>query len=167
MANFPAWKATAIATSIPLAALQFEYNLSQRTAEREIKPMAEHFGLGMMGYSPLAGGLLTGKYRQGSSGRLTQSATKAYQEDERTTSIIDKLELIANEHEATSGQIALAWVISKGVFPIIGARTLSHLETNLKGININLNASQVEQLDDISTIALGYPHELLATVQKK
>jgi aryl-alcohol dehydrogenase-like predicted oxidoreductase len=166
LANFPAWKAASIATSIPLTAIQFEYNLVQRTAERELKPMADHFGLGMMGYSPLAGGLLTGKYRQGLSGRLTRSAPDGYQESERTKSILDELELIANELDVTPGQIALAWALSKGVFPIIGARTLSHLETSLKVVDISLNANQVARLDDISAIAMGYPHDLLATVQK-
>ncbi|AKD53696.1 aldo/keto reductase [Spirosoma radiotolerans] len=167
LANFPAWKAAAIATSTPLKAIQFEYNLLQRTAERELTPMAEHFGLGMMGYSPLAGGLLTGKYRQGSSGRLTLSAAGDYQEDERTKTILDQLELLANELKATPGQIALAWALSKGVFPIIGARTLAHLETSLRAVDIRLQADQVNLLDEISAIALGYPQELLATVQKK
>ncbi|MFD2937371.1 aldo/keto reductase [Spirosoma flavum] len=167
LANFPAWKAAAIATSIPLTAIQVEYNLLQRTAERELTPMAEYFGLGMMGYSPLAGGLLTGKYRQGLSGRLTLSAAGGYQEDERTKTILDQLELMATELDATPGQIALAWVLSKGVFPIIGARTLAHLETSLRTVAIRLQADQVKLLDEISAIALGYPHELLATVQKK
>ncbi|MVM33738.1 aldo/keto reductase [Spirosoma sp. HMF4905] len=167
LANFPAWKAAAIATAIPLTAIQVEYNLLQRIAERELTPMAEHFGLGMMCYSPLAGGLLTGKYRQGSAGRLTVSAADGYQEDERTKIILDQLELMANELEATPGQIALAWALSKGVFPIIGARTLAHLETSLRAVDIHLQADQVKLLDEISAIAMGYPHELLATVQKK
>lgn len=167
LANFPAWKAAAIASSLPLTAIQFEYNLTQRTPDREIKPMAEQFGMGMMGYSPLAGGLLTGKYRQGSTGRLTRSASRAYEEDGRIKSILDELELIAHEHNSTPGQIALAWAISKGVFPIIGARTLSHLEGNLKAIAISLTTNQIERLDDVSATAMGYPHELLTTVQKK
>ncbi|MFD1141118.1 aldo/keto reductase [Larkinella insperata] len=167
LANFPAWKAAAIATSVPLTAIQYEYNLVQRTAEREIKPMAEHFGLAEMGYSPLAGGLLTVKYRQGSSGRLKQSSTDSYQEDGRTKSILDELELIAQELTSTPGQIALAWVLRKGIFPIIGARTLAHLETSLKVIDIRMTTSQIERLDAISTVTLGYPHDLLVTVQKK
>ncbi|GAB3787516.1 aldo/keto reductase [Spirosoma horti] len=167
LANFPAWKAAIMAASIPLTAIQYEYNLLQRTPERELTPMAEYFGLAMMCYSPLAGGLLTGKYRQGSSGRLTLSKADSYQEDERTKSILDQLELMANELDATLGQIALAWALSKGVFPIIGARTLAHLETSLRAVAIDLQADQVKLLDEISAIALGYPHELLATVQKK
>lgn len=167
LANFPAWKAAAIATSIPLAAIQIEYNLLQRTPERELTPMAEHFGLGVMGYSPLAGGLLTGKYRKGSSGRLTLSLADDYQEDERTKTVIDQLELIARELDTTSGQIALAWVLRKNVFPIIGARTLAQLEHSLKAVDVQLTAGQIRRLDESSTIAMGYPQEVLATVQKK
>jgi aryl-alcohol dehydrogenase-like predicted oxidoreductase len=167
LANFPAWKAAAIAGSIPLTAIQIEYNLLQRTAERELKPMAEYFGLGVMCYSPLAGGLLTGKYRQGASGRLTLSAPGADLEDERTKMIMDQLVLIAKEADSTPGQIALAWVLSKGVFPIIGARTLAHLQTSLSVVDMNLNADQLTRLDQISAISMGFPHELLATVQNK
>ncbi|WP_200942817.1 aldo/keto reductase [Dyadobacter sp. Leaf189] len=166
LANFPAWKAASIATSIPLHALQFEYNLVQRAAERELKPMASHFGLGMMCYSPLAGGLLTAKYRHGSSGRLTKSDSD-YQEDPQTKSIIDELELIAKELSVTPGQVATAWVMTKGVFPIIGASTLSHLETSLKVLDIKLDTEQITRLDNVSTIRMGYPHELLSTVQRQ
>jgi aryl-alcohol dehydrogenase-like predicted oxidoreductase len=70
LTNFPAWKAAAIAKSANLSAIQIEYNLIQRTADREFIPMASEFGLGIMMYSPLAGGLLTGKYRQEESGRI-------------------------------------------------------------------------------------------------
>jgi aryl-alcohol dehydrogenase-like predicted oxidoreductase len=164
LANFPAWKAASIATTIPLHAIQFEYNLVQREAERELIPMATHFGLGMMCYSPLAGGLLTAKYRHGSSGRLTKPDTN-YQEDPLIKSIIDELELIATELDVTPGQIALAWVINKGVFPIIGARTISHLQTSLKVLDIRLTTEQLTRLDHASSISMGYPHELLSTVQ--
>ena len=167
LANFPAWKAAAIAAFLPMAAIQFEYNLVQRTAERELIPMASHFGLGMMCYSPLAGGLLTGKYREGSAGRLTQSSPNGPVEDEQTKQIINELLQIASDHDASAGQIALAWAIRKGVFPIIGARTLAHLETSLKAADLNLSGSAMLRLDEISAVSMGYPHDLLAGVQKK
>ena len=166
LANFPAWKAAAIASAIPLTALQIEYNLVQRTADRELMAMAGNFGLGTMLYSPLAGGLLTGKYRKGSAGRLTLSAPDGYQEDAATKTMIDQLELIAVEVEATPGQVALAWVLTKNAFPIIGARTLAHLEDGLKTFEIRLSPDQVTRLNNISTVAMGYPHDLLKTVQK-
>ncbi|MCK7554958.1 aldo/keto reductase [Chitinophaga sedimenti] len=108
LANFPAWKAAAIASSIRLNALQIEYNLVQRTADRELIGMANHYGLGKMFYSPLAGGLLTGKYRNGDTGRLTISASGAYQENAVTSAIIDELEAIGSAIGGTPGQVALA-----------------------------------------------------------
>nr|WP_067060237.1 aldo/keto reductase [Mucilaginibacter sp. L294] len=165
LANFPAWKAALIASSIPLAALQIEYNLAQRTADRELFGMAEHFGLGTMLYSPLAGGLLTGKYRNGASGRLTLSKADGYHEDAATKAILDELETIAAEVEATPGQVALAWALTKNAFPIIGARTLSHLNDGLKALEVSLTADQTARLNNISAVTMGYPHDLLKTVQ--
>ncbi len=164
LANFPAWKAAAIASAVPLAALQFEYNLAQRTADRELMGMAKHFGLGTMLYSPLAGGLLTGKYRKGAAGRLTL-APDGYQEDAATKAIIDQLEIIAAEVEATPGQVAMAWVLTKNAFPIIGARTLTHITDSLRSLEVRLSAAQVSSLDSISAVTMGYPHDLLKTVQ--
>ena len=167
LANFPAWKAAAIASTIPLAALQVEYNLAQRTADRELLAMAAHFGLGTMLYSPLAGGLLTGKYRHGAKGRLTLAAPGGYQEDPTTKTIIDQLEQIATEAGATPGQVALAWTLSKNYFPIVGARSLANIEESLKALLVSLSAEQIAQLDAVSAVPLGYPHELLKTVQRR
>ncbi|GAB4017757.1 aldo/keto reductase [Spirosoma migulaei] len=166
LANFPAWKAAAIASTIPLSALQLEYNLVQRTADRELMPMARYFGQGTMLYSPLAGGLLTGKYRQGATGRLTRSAPEGYQENMGTKAILDELELIATEVDATPGQVALGWTLTKNCFPIIGARTLAHITESINALSIQLSPDQIARLDAISAVKMGYPHELLKTVQK-
>jgi aryl-alcohol dehydrogenase-like predicted oxidoreductase len=166
LANFPAWKAAAIASETPLAALQMEYNLVQRNADRDLFPMANHFGLGTMLYSPLAGGLLTAKYRKGSMGRLKLSANDGYQEDAAVKSIIDELELIAAEVERTPGQVALAWTLTKKAFPIIGARKLEHLEESFKALEISFTPDQLARLENVSTTTMGYPNDLLRTVQK-
>jgi len=166
LANFPAWKAAAIATMAPLSALQIEYNLVQRNADRELLAMARHFGLGSMVYSPLAGGLLTGKYRKGATGRLANSASDNYQEDETTKTIIDLLEELAVELEATPGNVALAWALKQNVFPIIGARTIRQMQDGLKAVDIQLTEDHLARLNQISAITLGYPNDLLKTVQK-
>jgi aryl-alcohol dehydrogenase-like predicted oxidoreductase len=166
LANFPAWKAAAIASEMPLAALQMEYNLVQRNADRDLFPMANHFGLGTMLYSPLAGGLLTAKYRKGSMGRLKLSDNDGYQEDAAVKSIIDELELIAAEVERTPGQVALAWTLTKNAFSIVGARKLEHLQESFKALEIDLNLDQLARLENVSTITMGYPNDLLKTVQK-
>jgi len=166
LANFPAWKAAAIASVIPLTALQIEYNLVQRSADRELLAMAEHFGLGTMLYSPLAGGLLTGKYRKGATGRLTIIKPGGIAENETTGNILDQLEAIALEIDASLGQVALAWTLTKNAFPIVGARTVDQLTESLKALDMRLNEDQVARLETASLITLGYPNDLLKSVQK-
>jgi len=166
LANFPAWKAAAIAASIPLTALQIEYNLAQRAVDRELIPMADYYGLGTMFYSPLAGGLLTGKYRHGEKGRLTLSSQSEYHEDVSIKPILDTLESIASEVNATPGQVALAWTLSKNGFPIIGVRSIDHINESLKALSIKLGTDQLTRLENVSSIINGYPYDLLNNVQR-
>ena len=170
LTNFPAWKAAAMIglsqgmQTIPLAAIQFDYSLLERTPDREFFPMVTQYGLAAMAYSPLAGGKLTAKYRNGETGRIQMMGLADVPENSSTKQIIDYLELLAAEKEATPGQIAIAWVMSKGAFPIIGPRTRAQLEDNLKATEINLELAEIEHLNQISAVALGYPHELLLKV---
>ncbi|WP_262487531.1 aldo/keto reductase [Chryseobacterium arachidis] len=165
LTNFPAWKASSIASLIKLSALQVEYNLLQRTADRELIPMAKEFGLGVMIYSPLAGGLLTAKYRKGEAGRISHSTDAEYSEDEKTKLIIDGLVAIAEKYEATPGQITFAWTLSKNAFPLLGARNINQFGQSIKAAEINLTAEELAHLDALSSISLGYPHDLLNTVR--
>lgn len=165
LTNFPAWKVAAIAKSTNLSAIQIEYNLVQRTADREFIPMASEFGLGTMMYSPLAGGLLTGKYRQGESGRINPNSDSEYNEDDFTRKIIDQLIVISKELGITPGQVAFAWILSKDAFPIVGARAVSHLNDALKAVSVQLTADQIAILDQLSAVSLGYPHDLLKQVR--
>lgn len=165
LTNFPAWKAAAIANSIPLSAIQIEYNLLQRTADRELIPMASQFGLGTMMYSPLAGGLLTGKYRKGETGRINGTSNE-YDEDKLTKAIIDQLFAVAKELSVTPGQVAFAWVLSKESFPIVGARKVEHLKDGLKAATVQLTTDQIQQLDQLTAVSLGYPHDLLSSVRR-
>jgi aryl-alcohol dehydrogenase-like predicted oxidoreductase len=165
LTNFPAWKVAAIAKSTNLSAIQIEYNLVQRSADREFIPMVSEFGLGTMMYSPLAGGLLTGKYRQGESGRINPNSDSEYKEDDFTRKIIDHLIVISEELGITPGQVAFAWILSKDAFPIVGARAVSHLNDALKAVSIQLTADQIAILDQLSAVSLGYPHDLLKQVR--
>lgn len=164
LSNFPAWKASVIASSIKLTAIQVEYNLLQRTADRELIPMAAQFGLAMMMYSPLAGGLLTGKYRKGEIGRLARGTNSENNEDERTREIIDVLFTLAEKYNASPGQVAYSWLLSRGAFPIAGVRTLGHFEESVKAASFELNKDQLLKLEKLSDLPLGYPHELLLKV---
>ncbi|CAM3657205.1 aldo/keto reductase [Sphingobacterium prati] len=165
LTNFPAWKASAIASSTKLTALQIEYNLLQRTADRELIPMAKEYGMGIMMYSPLAGGLLTAKYRKGEAGRISHSSDAEYSEDKKTKLIIDELVTIAEKYEVTPGQVAFAWNLSKEAFPLLGARTIEQFEQSIRATDINLTTDELAKLDALSSISLGYPHDLLNTVR--
>ena len=137
----------------------------QRTADRELVPMAKEFGLGLMIYSPLAGGLLTAKCRKGEPSRISRSTDTEYTEDEKTKLIIDELVAIAEKYSATPGQIAFAWTLSKQAFPLLGARKLEQFEQGIKFVEISLTTEEVTKLDELSAISLGYPHDLLNTVR--
>ena len=168
--NFPAWRVATAATLanlrgwVPVAGIQLEFSLVQRAAERELLPMAEGLGLGVMGYSPLGGGVLTGKYQAGETGRATLLG--ATTESAAITTTLGVLRRIAHELEATPGQVATAWVMTRGVLPIVGARTHQQLAEHLGAAALTLSAEQMQQLNAASTIPLGYPHELLATQQQ-
>ena len=167
LANFPAWKAAAIAAWInalhltPLAAIQIEYNLLQRTADRDLWFMAKNFGLGVMMYSPLAGGLLTGKYRGDEKGRLSLKSNTSPEENTLTNVVNDYLTFVAEEMNSTSAAVAMAWNATKDGFTIIGPRTLNQLNDYIQATTLTLSQTQIDHLNKISAVDLGYPYELL------
>jgi len=174
LSNFPAWRiATAVAIAdlrgwTPIAALQAEYSLLQRTTERELLPMAQGLGLGVMGWSPLAAGLLTGKYRRGEKGRATDLKSSVLHDNpEKNALVIDTLMAIADEIGSNPGQIAIAWVSAKGVLPVIGPRTRAQLDDNLASANLKLSDDNIRRLDEITAVPLGYPHELNAAAEQR
>ncbi|MCB5188891.1 aldo/keto reductase [Methylobacillus caricis] len=169
LSDFPAWRVARAATIAeirgwaPVIAIQMEYSLIERTPDRELIPMAEALGLGMVGWSPLAGGLLTGKYRRGEEGRATTFKRLIHAEDDvRKKGIVDVLLEIAAELAVTPGEVALAWMSSRGVLPIIGPRTREQLAENLAATEISLNDSQLTRLTAASAIPLGFPHDFLS-----
>ncbi|XBS70150.1 aldo/keto reductase [Acerihabitans sp. KWT182] len=156
----PAWKVSQAQTLAqfrgyaPLIALQIEYSLLQRTVEDELIPMARELGLGVIPWSPLAGGILTGKYRRDnrSVAQGGRNDDKANTLGEREYAIIDALIAIAVAHGATPAAIALAWVQSRpGVASsIIGARRLDQLQANLSALEVRLSADEEAELTRLS-----------------
>jgi aryl-alcohol dehydrogenase-like predicted oxidoreductase len=145
--------------------LQIEYSLIERTIERELVPMAKAFNLGLVAWSPLAGGVLTGKYNSGQSsgdGRYSTEMMRAFLPDAgRQERIVAALRKVSQETGRSLAQVALAWLRYRDVpvFPIIGARKLSQLEDNLGSLSLALTADQVKALDEASQIELGVPHD--------
>jgi len=165
--NYPAWRVAygAALANIrgwaPVCGLQIEYSLIQRTPERELLPMAEACGLGVVCFSPLAGGLLTGKYRKGERGRATEYKEALLHADAGEAAVvISKVVAVADTIGATASQVALAWMLTKGVIPLVGPRTPKQLEDNLGALELRLGAEHLDQIDSASAIRLGYPHEL-------
>jgi aryl-alcohol dehydrogenase-like predicted oxidoreductase len=138
--------------------------------EYDIVPFLEDAGIGMMVWSPLAGGFLTGKYTrenpQGDGGRLTGFDMLPYDRAKGHT-VVDKLREIAKAHNGSPAQIALAWLLGKrGVTSIlIGANKMAQLEDNLGAVKVQLAADQMVQLDEITALAPLYPHWFVARVQ--
>lgn len=137
-------------------ALQVEYSLLQRTPERELIPMAKHYGMTVTPWAPLAGGALTGKYLKGDKGRIPDGSKRL---NERSVGITRKVMEIAEQAGVPESHVALKWTMQRGFssIPIVGATKLSQLEENLKAINFELSPEQIAQLDAVSDIELGFP----------
>jgi aryl-alcohol dehydrogenase-like predicted oxidoreductase len=169
LSNFPAWRASRAVTiaelrgAAPIAGLQFEHSLVERTSEHELIPAGRALGLGMVSWSPLGGGLLTGKYRQGESGRREGWGGQVFQQENsaQRTAIVDKVIEIARELNVPNGEVAIAWVASKGTLPIIGPRTLAQLQSNLAASKLTLSPEHITQLDQVSAIAPNFPYTVL------
>jgi aryl-alcohol dehydrogenase-like predicted oxidoreductase len=174
LSNFPAWRVAGAAVRAdlrglaPLVGIQTEYSLAERSAERELLPMAQAHGLGVVLYSPLAGGLLTGKYRQGGQGRLSARGD-AIEGTAQRTAAVDAVLAIADEVGASAVQVSLAWLRRRAalaqtaLIPILGPRTLTHLEEYVNSLHLELDDQHYQYLDEVSAVRLGTPHEDVAT----
>ena len=173
LSNFPAWRVAGAAVRAdlrglaPLVGIQTEYSLAERSAERELLPMAQAHGLGVVLYSPLAGGLLTGKYRQGEQGRLSARGDTIEGTAQRTA-VVDAVLAVADELGASPVQVSLAWLrhraalASTALIPIVGPRTPAQLEEYLRSRHLELGEQHYRHLDEVSAVRLGTPHEDVA-----
>jgi aryl-alcohol dehydrogenase-like predicted oxidoreductase len=149
--------------------LQVEYSLIERTPERDLLPMAQSFGMSVTAWSPLGGGVLTGKYHRDAGGntesggqRLSPSSGRF---NEKNRLIVQQLQQIASELECTLAQVALSWVRSQSpsIIPIIGSRKVAQFRDNLASLEIRLSEDQLARLHEASRIEMGFPHDFLAS----
>ena len=151
--------------------LQAQYSLASRALEREHTPLCAKFGLGVLPWSPLASGLLSGKYRRGQTppadSRLAQWKER-YEgfNTERNWRIVDTLVAAAEQLGRPPSQIALAWLLSRSVVSsvIFGARTVAQLDENLGAGELDLPADVIARLDAASAPELGYPYDFMKNV---
>ena len=152
----------------PFIGLQIEYNLIERTVERELIPMAKALNIGVTAWSPLSRGVLTGKYHgQGSSepGRMSSDMMKEYMpEQQRSDRVVAAVKTVSDEIGRSMAQVALAWLRYRPVpvIPIIGARKLSQLKDNLASFDLTLSADHLKTLEEASRIELGFPYDIFS-----
>lgn len=177
--NTPAWRVAEMQTLAdmrgwaPLVALQIEYSLVERTVEHELMPMASAMGLGVLPWSPLGGGVLTGKYgradlsdENGADVSPTRKGVIASSGhlNARALDVADTVAEIAREVGASPSQVAIAWTLANSavVSPIIGARTFGQAEDNLGALDVALSPEQLARLDEASAPAPTFPDRFMA-----
>ena len=172
LSDLPAWQASRMQAIAELrgwtqfCALQISYSLIERTVERELIPMAFEMGMGVSPWSPLGGGVLTGKYaKPGGDGTREAMNTATGRLNERNSAIAAEVVAVASEIGCTPAQVALAWTLVNPAVtsPVLGARTPAQLDDNLGALDLTLAADQLARLDALSAVPLGFPHETLAS----
>jgi aryl-alcohol dehydrogenase-like predicted oxidoreductase len=181
ISDTPAWQIARMQTMADLrgwtalVGLQVEYSLVERTAERELLPMGAALGLGVVPWGVLAAGVLSGKRRRGegdaagpdgvlSEARLNGTVASGGP-SERSYAIAQVVQTIAAEIGRTPSEVAIAWTLANPLVTsaLIGARTLTQLEANLRALTIELDTAHLARLEEASRIEPGFPHEFLAT----
>jgi len=161
ISDTPAWRvasmqATAKASGLrPFVALQIPHSLVERSVEAELIPMAQANGMAVTSWGPLAGGILSGKYLRGESGRAARAV------NDRGLAISETVSAIADEAVVGPTAIAIAWLLQQGSLPILGARTPAQLRANLDALTVELSDDQLDRLDAVSAPQHAFPHGFL------
>ena len=184
--NYLGWQLTkavhraAALNLAPPVTLQPQYNLLVRDIEHEVVPAALDAGIGLLPWSPLGGGWLTGKYerdvppsgasRLGENPKRGMEAWEARNADERTWTVLAAVEAIASDHDATSSQVAIAWLLAQPAMTsvILGARTVDQLIDNLGASDLELSGAEIARLSEASAPrADDYPYGAAGVAQRE
>lgn len=169
ISDTPAWVVSQANTMAELrgwssfVGLQVEYSLLQRTPERDLMPMAKAFGMAVTPWGAIGGGALTGKYLRGETGKVPE---KSLRRSERAQKIAEKVVELADQMAVSPGQLAINWTRQREgltVIPLIGARSAAQLEDSLAAADFFIPDGIMQQLNEVSAIELGFPHEFLAS----
>ncbi len=173
ISDTPAWIASAANQLAELrgwsqfVGMQAEYSLLERTPERDLLPMAEHFGMSVTAWAPLAGGVLSGKYtRGGDNDSLRKNGnSEKNRTSDNNLAIAREVDAIADEIGATSAQVATAWIMAQGYrfIPIVGARKPEQIRDVIGAAKVELSPGHLSRLDAKTRIDLGFPHDFLAS----
>jgi aryl-alcohol dehydrogenase-like predicted oxidoreductase len=166
VSNFSGWHVMkGLAAGGPFVSQQIHYTLQAREAENELIPIAIDQGLGVLVWSPLAGGLLSGKYRRGQQppegSRVVQEWNEPpIHDEERLYDIVEVLVDIAGSHGVSAAQVAIAWLLGRQAVTsvIVGARTIEQLRDNLAAADLVLDPAERSRLEEVSRPPLLYPY---------
>lgn len=177
ISDAPAWKVAQANTLAdfrgwsPFIGLQIEYSLIERTPERDLIPMAEELGLGVLPWAVLGDGVLTGKYNpiDASYGETDDGQRRdiPHRLGERNLAIAQAVQEVAQDVGRSPAQVAINWMLQQPgvVSPIIGARKLSHAEDNFRAVEFTLSAEHLRKLDAVSRVEPGFPHNFLVDAE--
>ena len=169
LSDVPAWVAAQAQTIAhfrgwtPITALQLEYSLLERTPEGELLPMAQALGVGVLPWSPLRSGQLSGKYvRDNGTPADSRRADLIEGPTERDWDVIEAVARVADELGVSSAEVALAWVRNQPAITstLIGARTIEQLQSNLASLQVTLAPEQLADLEEPSAPSLDFPAPL-------
>lgn len=173
VSDYPAWlvaRANTLAEFkgwTPFIALQIQYSLVERTPERDLIPMARALGITITPWSPLGGGVLTGKYNNGGKDVKEARLSSQWQHllSERNLSIAGVVLDVARETGRSASQVALAWIRAQGpdMIPIFGSRRLAQIKDNMACLDLELTPAQQKRLNDVSAVDMGFPHDFLSS----
>ncbi|WP_306259601.1 aldo/keto reductase [Pararhizobium sp. IMCC21322] len=168
--NYSGWHVMKSLAAAPSYASRFvtqqiHYTLEAREAEFELLPLSVDQGLGVLVWSPLAGGLLSGKHRRGQDAPAGSRQAAGWNEPpirdmSRLWNIVDVLVEIGEEHDVAAAQIALAWLLTRPAISslVVGGRTEEQFEQNFRAVDITLTDDQLKRLNDVSRLPLHYPY---------
>ncbi len=148
--------------------VQAYYTIAGRDLEREVVPLLQDQKLGLMVWSPLAGGLLSGKYKgaddKGPEGARRSTFDFPLVDKDRAFRCVDAMRPIAQQRQVSVAQIALAWLLSKPFVStvIIGAKSMDQLRDNIAATRVELNEDELKRLDEVSRLPAEYPGWMLA-----
>lgn len=147
----------------PVACMQLEYSLVQRSIEREHLPLAAAYDIGVTAWSPLAGGILSGKYTRphAHGGPKRMDSMQLQVLDARNRGIALAVDRVADRLQISSSQVALAWIMSRGVIPIVGATCALQMQENLNAAEQVLDSATLAELDQASAFEAGHPYNML------
>jgi aryl-alcohol dehydrogenase-like predicted oxidoreductase len=152
--------------------VQLQWSLAVRDAEREVVPACKQFGLGILVWSPLARGFLSGKYKKGQKppeGSRLESWQDSYNQfdTERSWKLLDVIGGVAERHTTTEASVSLAWLLARQEVSsiIVGARNEAQLDANLRAADVQLTADDLKELDAASTVDWGYPYSFIRRLE--